>query len=104
MKFTSLIFLILLFALICPAQDTKPADQQSLEERGNHGMGFDQQKTTHHFLLTKDGGIIQVTSNSLDDKSSIDETRMHREHIAGDFPSGDGDKPMFVHHQTPPGV
>jgi len=104
MKFTSLIFLILLFALCSSAQDTKPTDQQSLEERGNHGMGFDQQKTTHHFLLTKDGGIIQVTSNSPDDNSSIDQIRMHLEHIAGAFSSGDFDIPMFVHDQTPPGV
>lgn len=67
-------------------------------------MGFDQQKTTHHFLLTKDGGVIQVTANSPDDKASIDQIRMHLEHIAGAFASGDFDIPMFVHDQTPPGV
>ena len=104
MKLRGIIFSILLLALFSPAQDTKPADQQSLEERGNHGMGFDQQKTTHHFLLTKDGGVIQVTANSPDDKASIDQIRMHLEHIAGAFASGDFDIPMFVHDQTPPGV
>src|SRR5215467_11316304 len=104
MKLPGLIFFILLSALLCPAQDTKPNDQQSLEQRGNQGMGFDQEKITHHFLLTKDGGVIQVTANSPDDKTSIDEIRMHLKHIAGAFASGDFDIPMFVHDQTPPGV
>ena len=67
-------------------------------------MGFDQEKITHHFLLTKDGGVIQVTAKAPDDKTSIDQIRMHLEHIAGAFSSGDFDIPMFVHDQTPPGV
>jgi len=96
---------VLLFSINCfSQQETKPTDQQKLEQRGNEGMGFDQQKITHHFLLTKDGGAIQVTANSPDDKTSIDEIRMHLEHIAGAFSSGDFDIPMFVHDQTPPGV
>jgi len=96
--------IILLFTLVCVAQDTKSHDHQSMEDRGNQGMGFDQQKITHHFLLTKDGGIIQVTANAADDKTSINQIRMHLEHIAGAFASGDFDIPMFVHDQTPPGV
>ncbi|HEY6969931.1 MAG TPA: hypothetical protein VJA94_12045 [Candidatus Angelobacter sp.] len=99
--------IIFVFASILQiaGQDTnKPADQQKLEQRGNEGMGFDQQKITHHFLLTKDGGVIQVTANSPDDKTSIDEIRMHLKHIAGAFSSGDFDIPMFVHDKTPPGV
>ena len=96
---------VLLFGIYCfSLQETKPTDDQKLEQRGNEGMGFDQQKITHHFLLTKDGGAIQVTANSPDDKTSIDEIRMHLEHIAGAFSSGDFDIPMFVHDQTPPGV
>jgi hypothetical protein len=78
--------------------------QNELEHRGNQGMGFDQQKTTHHFLLRKDGGAIQVTANSSADKTSIDEIHMHLEHIARAFKSGEFDIPMFVHDQTPPGV
>ena len=98
------LFIILTVLSATAAQETKPTDQQKLEERGNEGMGFDQQKITHHFLLTKDGGAIQVTANSPDDKTSIDEIRMHLEHIAGAFSSGDFNIPMFVHDQTPPGV
>jgi hypothetical protein len=85
-----------------PQQDH--SKHQQLEHRGNQGMGFDQQKTTHHFLLRKDGGAIQVTANSAGDKASVDEIQMHLHHISQAFRSGDFDIPMFVHDQTPPGV
>src|SRR5215470_8779432 len=98
--------LFLFFAVIASSAQNPPQStpDQSLEQRGNQGMGFDQQKITHHFLLTKDGGVIQVSANSPDDKTSIDEIRMHLEHIAGAFASGYFYIPMFVHDQTPPGV
>ena len=98
--------LFLFFAVIASSAQNPPQStpDQSLEHRGNQGMGFDQQKITHHFLLTKDGGVIQVSANSPDDKTSIDQIRMHLEHIASAFGSGDFDIPMFVHDQTPPGV
>jgi hypothetical protein len=63
-----------------------------------------QDKATHHFLLRKDGGAIQVTANSADDKTSREEIEMHLHHIAQAFQSGDFNIPMFVHDQTPPGV
>lgn len=75
-----------------------------LAQRGDQGMGFAQDKTTHHFLLAKDGGAIQVTADSAEDKSSIDQIRRHLEHITHAFQSGDFSIPMFVHNQTPPGV
>jgi len=77
---------------------------QDLTHRGNHGMSFDQDKTTHHFILRKDGGAIEVTANSSQDKASIDQIRMHLHHIERAFQSGDFNIPMFVHDQTPPGV
>ena len=77
---------------------------QEMEKRGNQGMGFDQDKITHHFLLRKDGGAIQVTANSADDKTSKEEIQMHLHHSAQAFKSGDFNIPMFVHDQTPPGV
>jgi len=100
----NIILLLILVPLLRPAQNKPSSPDQSLEHRGNQGMGFDQQKITHHFLLTKDGGVIQVSADSPDDKTSIDQIRMHLEHIAGAFASGDFNIPMFVHDQTPPGV
>lgn len=78
--------------------------KHELDKRGDQGMGFAQDKTTHHFLLRKDGGVIQVTANSTDDKGSEEAIRMHFRHIARSFQSGDFSIPMFVHDQTPPGV
>jgi hypothetical protein len=90
----------------CPMHERHAGEQHDhdLARRGDQGMGFAQDKTTHHFLLRKDGGAIQVTANSADDKSSIENVRMHLEHIHQAFQSGDFNIPMFVHDQTPPGV
>ena len=91
------------FGLPFRAQQDHSKHEQ-MEHRGNQGMGFDQQKTTHHFLLRKDGGAIQVTANSAGDKASQEEIQMHLRHISQAFQSGDFNIPMFVHDQTPPGV
>jgi len=119
MKHTSLVLfaLIAAAALTAPTQShgmptpvqqdqaqQDPSKHQQMEHRGNQGMGFDQQKTTHHFLLRKDGGVIQVTANSAADKASKEEIQMHLHHITRAFQSGDFNIPMFVHDQTPPGV
>ena len=99
-----MVLAVLLMASVAPrlwAQDHKHDDMQ---KRGNAGMGFAQDKTTHHFLLTKNGGIIQVAANSAADPESVDEIRMHLQHIRHAFESGDFNIPMFVHDQTPPGV
>jgi hypothetical protein len=114
MKHTSLV----LFVLIAAAALASPIQSHSMpfltqqdhskhgemEKRGDQGMGFAQDKITHHFLLRKDGGAIQVTANSADDKTSKEEIQMHLHHIAQAFKSGDFNIPMFVHDQTPPGV
>jgi hypothetical protein len=70
----------------------------------HEGMGFSQSATTHHFLLTEDGGIIQVTANDATDKDSIAEVQQHFEHIQMAFANGDFSIPHFVHDQTVPGV
>jgi Ni/Co efflux regulator RcnB len=92
----------------CPMHQAASAGHDhanhDLEKRGDQGMGFAQGKTMHHFLLRKDGGAIQVTTNSADDKTSREEIEMHLQHIAQAFQSGDFNIPMFVHDQTPPGV
>lgn len=84
-------------------QAQSPHDHE-LKQRGDKGMGFSQEKTTHHFLLGENGGAIQVTANDTNDKDSIAEIRMHLQHIAKAFEAGDFEIPMFVHDRTPPGV
>ena len=105
----SLALLILILTLTLQPQSAAAPPQdhskhEEMEHRGNQGMGFDQDKITHHFLLRKDGGAIQVTANSADDKTSREEIQMHLHHIGHAFKSGDFNIPMFVHGQTPPGV
>jgi hypothetical protein len=70
----------------------------------DHVMGFSQEKTTHHFILTKDGGTIQVEVNNANDASIRDHIRMHLQHITKSFAAGDFEDPIEVHDQVPPGV
>jgi hypothetical protein len=67
-------------------------------------MGFSHAKTTHHFRLKTDGGIIEVSANDTNDNASRDQIRRHLNHIAQKFSAGDFSAPMFIHGQTPPGV
>jgi len=80
------------------------AAHAQMNERGEKGMGFSQTATTHHFLLSATGGIIQVEANDATDAISRNEIRIHLRHIAKAFQSGDFDIPMFVHDAVPPGV
>jgi hypothetical protein len=77
---------------------------QGVMERGQQGMGFDQQSTSHHFVLLRDGGLVQVQANSAADKAGIAQIRSHLREIKGKFAKGDFDVPEFIHAQTPPGV
>jgi len=89
-------------------QKDAPANQSrqhsEMMKRGDHAMGFSHEKTTHHFLLFKDGGGIEVQANDPTDKTSRDEIRMHLSHIAKMFAEGNLNVPMFIHDTTPPGA
>lgn len=78
--------------------------QAGVNKRGDQVMGFDHTKTTHHFLLRPDGGVIQVEANDPQDAVSRDQIRMHLSHVARMFADGDFTAPMLIHAQTPPGV
>src|SRR6185369_4883087 len=83
--------------------NNKTSDEE-MNKRGDHVMGFDHTKTTHHFLLKEAGGSIEVTANSSDDVASSEQIRMHLKHIAMMFAEGNFNAPMLIHDQTPPGV
>jgi len=84
----------------CPMHDA----HSKMNERGEAGMGFSQVATTHHFVLKRDGGVIQVEVNDAADTGNRASVRMHLTHIAKAFAAGDFDIPMFVHDTVPPGV
>ena len=118
---------LMLFATLCASAqtETKPDQDMSkcpmhaqhqaaaskghiddVQKRGeaHEGMGFSQTETTHHFILTANGGYIQVTANDPKDTESVEQVQMHFNHIAASFAKGDFSIPHFVHDQTPPGV
>lgn len=75
-----------------------------MNKRGDKVMGFDQSKTTHHFRLRADGGIIEITANTDGDTTSRDQIRLHLGHIVKMFAAGNFSAPILIHDQTPPGV
>jgi hypothetical protein len=102
------ILTVLVFAFAIQAQQAKPQtpeqQQAAMMKRGDAGMGFSHEKTTHHFVLLKDGGAIQVSANDPKDDASRDHIRMHLSHVAEMFSAGNFNVPMFIHDTTPPGV
>ncbi|HLG55354.1 MAG TPA: methyltransferase domain-containing protein [Vicinamibacterales bacterium] len=83
------------------AQMKKDAE---MKQHGNLAMGFDQDRTTHHFNLTADGGSIAVEANDPADAAIRDQIRAHLREIAVAFRQGDFQKPFMTHSEVPPGV
>jgi len=83
------------------AQMKKDAE---MKQHGNVAMGFDQDKTTHHFALTTDGGAITIVANDPADQVTLDQVRAHLKEIAVAFGRGDFEKPFLTHSEMPPGV
>jgi hypothetical protein len=78
------------------AQMKKEAE---MKQHGNAAMGFDQDRTTHHFMMTSDGGSIAVDANDPDDQASIAQIRTHLQEIAIAFKQGDFRKPYETHSE-----
>jgi hypothetical protein len=78
--------------------------RRSPEEARRRRHGFDQDKTTHHFLLAADGGAIEVSVNETSDSTNRDAIRSHLQEIAVEFAHGDFAKPFATHGEVPPGV
>jgi len=100
------VFTFLVAGVICAGAQHQSHDSHldGVNRRGDAAMGFSHAKTTHHFLLKPDGGVIQVEANAAGDAASRDQIRRHLNHIAKKFSEGDFAAPMFIHAQTPPGV
>ena len=105
------IHILSIFTLLIASVALAGAQHQShdrrlddVNRRGDEAMGFSHAKTTHHFLLKSDGGVIQVEANDAGDSASRDQIRQHLKHIAEKFSEGDFAAPMYIHSQTPPGA
>jgi hypothetical protein len=88
----------------CPMHQQHTAHHAVVESHGDRAMGFPHDKTTHHFRLMSNGGAIEITANSPDDKVNSEAIRSHLKHIVTMFGDGDFFAPMFVHDGIPPGT
>jgi hypothetical protein len=77
---------------------------EEMKRRGGIAMGFDQDKTQHHFPVTATGGSIEVEVKDAADEASRSAIRSHLKEIAEAFAKGDFDKPFQTHGEVPPGV
>ncbi len=80
------------------------AGHHAMQQRGKQAMGFDQERSVHHFLLQKTGGAIEVTAKDPADLALAKEIRAHLRHIRSAFSDGDFALPMFIHDKPPPGI
>src|SRR5580765_7805715 len=79
---------------------TSLQDHHAANDRAAMVMGFDQDKTAHHFYLYADGGTIDVTANDQADTANITAVRSHLPHISQMFADGNFNAPMLVHDST----
>jgi hypothetical protein len=96
--------LCLLFAGAAPAAAQNPDHHAQMTARGDHAMGFDQTKATHHFLLYEDGGAVEITVTDRQDRATLDAIRAHLPHIVKLFAAGDFSVPGFIHDRPVPGT
>ena len=67
-------------------------------------MGFDQDRVSHHFRLTPNGGSIEVSAKQNDDAESRQQIRDHLMRISQQFAKGVFTSPIDIHAEVPPGV
>lgn len=104
---TALLALALPAALAAQTENPCPLHAEhmkALDQRGDKVMGFGHTRTTHHFLIEKDGGVIQVEANDPADVQSRDQIRSHLSQVAETFSRGDFAMPKEVHERLMPGV
>jgi hypothetical protein len=93
--------LILILASAAAAQTHDHAQHGTVESRGNQAMGFDQQKSVHHFVTRDNGGFIQVTAKDAKDSAMVKKIQDHLKKAVAKFSDGDFSDPAFIHEQTP---
>jgi hypothetical protein len=104
------LFFLLIFGLVyvsAIAQQSSRGNEDDfagVNARGDQGMGFSHEKTTHHFHLLADGGAIEIQSNEPADATTQEAIRQHLTMIAVQFSQGNFAIPMFIHATVPPGV
>lgn len=86
------------------AADASQPDYAAVDARGDQVMGFSHMASSHHFLLTGTGGVIEVNANNPGDEPNRAQIRAHLQKVASDFAAGDFGMPLAVHGKMPAGV
>lgn len=95
---------VLTLPVLRPEAAQQSTQQDPMNARGAEAMGFDQDATTHHFLLYQDGGAIDISVKDPEDTDNRDAIRGHLPHIAMMFGAGQFDMPHFIHATDVPGT
>ena len=80
------------------------SQESEMKKRGNLAMGFDQEKVSHHFHLTRTGGSIEVGVNQDADEVTRKQIRDHLKTISQEFRDGVFASPIATHGEVRPGV
>jgi hypothetical protein len=80
------------------------AGHDAMTQRGQQAMGFDQQRSAHHFLIQRSGGSIEITARDPAELALTADIRRHLRHIRSAFSDGDFALPIFIHDKRPPGI
>lgn len=83
--------------MLVPPAIAEQEHHGAADSRAANVMGFDQDRTAHHFFLFRDGGAIEVSAKETGDVKNRDAIRSHLPHIASMFGRGEFDAPMLVH-------
>ncbi len=87
-----------------PAMHKGMSHDDALKARGASVMGFDQDTTTHHFMVAAGGGSIEVTVKEETDERTLAAVRSHLRSVASEFGRGEFEKPLHIHGELPPGA
>ena len=109
MAHRSRLALLVSAALLVPIGSSPQAGTSTTDTPMDHCgaavMGFDLEKTAHHFYLYADGGAIEVSVRDSADAKNRDAIRAHLPHIAAMFEEGNFEAPILVHgRKDVPGI
>jgi hypothetical protein len=73
-------------------------------ERRHDIAAVSHEVSAHKFVVTRDGGAIELRATDPADQKTVSAIRAHLRGIARDFQKNDFSTPEFVHGRTPAGV
>jgi len=103
----SLIPILSILLIVCPAYAVEKASEKRLDEvaeRGVHVMPFDLDLTTHIFSKSEKGGLQQIIAKDSSNMHQIQLIREHLTEISDEFQKGDFSKPVKIHDESMPGI